>query len=143
MSSSGVQMVGNSNPRILTTTRAARWISALAMCRQFQVSRYSHAYAAAIAMWRASPTALRGNRSFRYQSLRQFQYPAGEGQNGKVRHELQPLLGERGVSGGGFLQYQFRNIQIEVGTARFPPIARNLLVGCDQQITAELSRAAR
>ena len=38
INSSGVQTTGNSNPRLLITRRAARWISEFAICRQFQVS---------------------------------------------------------------------------------------------------------
>ena len=58
--SSGVHKAGASYPRSSTTRRIAPRSSALAICRQFQVSRYSQPCTDAIAMCTASIAAFRG-----------------------------------------------------------------------------------
>ena len=60
INSCGVQMTGGLKPSRSQMSRNFSTIAALAMCRQFQVSRKSIPYTAAVATWAASVSALAG-----------------------------------------------------------------------------------
>ena len=79
------------------------------------------------------------DRPFRDQVLGQFQYLATDRQYRNLSKEFQALTSEQGVSSSYFLNHKLRNLQLELGAARFPPIARNLLMGGDQEIAARPS----
>ena len=118
----------------------ARCSSALAMCRQFQANRYSQPYRVAIAMWAASPAAFRGiGPSLIRCSANSSTSPLYR-QYGHARKELQAPIGEQRISHSCFLNDELGHIQIESNPARFPPVASELLVGGDQQITARPGR---
>jgi CxxC motif-containing protein (DUF1111 family) len=74
------------------------------------------------------------DRPFRDQVLGQFEYLATERQSWYISREFQTVAGEKGVSCSYFLSHKLRNVQLELGAARSPPIARNLLMGGDQEI---------
>ena len=60
-------------------------------------------------------------------------------QYGNSSQNLLTTFGKLGVSGAHLLMHEFRHIQIEVHPPRFPPLASDLLVGGDQQITIRAS----
>src|ERR1035441_8382479 len=66
----------------------------------------------------------------------QFEYLATERQSWYISKEFQTVAGEKGVSCSYFLSHKLRNVQLELGATRSPPIARNILMGGDQEIAA-------